>query len=193
MLHNKYLLILNQYLNDYQREIYGRELIKTVSLSQKNIALTLHELEHQGILRSRRAGTLIYYKLNAENKCIHDILILAEVFAKLDFCEQHQKIAHLFKRDNRIVGIFGSYAKGHPTKESDIDLFIVGKKIPADYDRQGTLFNLPISIHYFSEKEFKQLLKGKNTLVNEIVNNHILVFGIETFIDIVWRYYYGYY
>ena len=39
ILQNKYFAILEKYIGDYTREIYGRELIGKVSLSQKSIAL----------------------------------------------------------------------------------------------------------------------------------------------------------
>ena len=42
MIHNKYYEIMKQFLGDYSRKIYGRELIDKVNISQKNIALTLN-------------------------------------------------------------------------------------------------------------------------------------------------------
>ena len=49
MLHNKYSEILNLLTEDYRKEIYGRELIGKVSISQKGIALALKKLENEGI------------------------------------------------------------------------------------------------------------------------------------------------
>lgn len=192
MLHNKYFTILQHYSGDYVKELYGRELAKIVPLSQKNIALTLEELENEGVLKSRKKGSTRFYKLNTENQRIKDVLLIVETYTKISFFEKHPKIAHLFKNDQRIIGIFGSYVREREKKDSDIDVFIVGNKVSEDYNTTGASFDLDISIKYFSEKEFKQLLRKKNPLGKEIIKEHVLIFNGEKFIDCVWREHYGF-
>ena len=128
MIHNKYLWILKQFTGDYTREIYGRSLVSKVPLSQKAIALALGELESDGILRYKLQGNIKYFKLNLTNPNIKDVMLSVEIAKKLEFFKKHRKLAHIFKSDTRVVGIFGSYANGTETKTSDIDLFIVGGK-----------------------------------------------------------------
>jgi len=191
MVHNKTFEILKFFIEDYNNGIYGRSLIKKVSLSQKNIALTLNNLEKEGILKSNKQGNIKYFNLNLNSPKIKDIITSVEINKKINFLEKHKKIAEIFKEDNRIVGIFGSYAKGIERKDSDIDIFIIGEKQREDYDRKGKLFDINVSIKYFSEKEFKDLLVQKNNLCKEIIKNHIVIFNIEKFTDIGWRFYYG--
>jgi len=52
------------FTGDYKGEVYGRELVGKVSMSQKSIALTLEELEHQSVLKSRKEGNMKHYRLN---------------------------------------------------------------------------------------------------------------------------------
>ena len=151
MIHNKYFEIVKQFLGDYKRELYGRELIGKVKLSQKGIALALQELEKKSILKSRKEGNLKHYYLNFEYSEIKDILAIAEIMRKIEFLAKQRKIAHLFKADDRIVGIFGSHAKGSQKEGSDIDVFIIGKRKEKDYGRGGKIFDLDISIKYFSK------------------------------------------
>ena len=82
MLHSKYFEILSLFLEDYNNEIYGRELVNKVPLSQKNIALTLEELEKEGILRSKKSGNMRYFKLNRDNPLTKEVLITAEIYNK---------------------------------------------------------------------------------------------------------------
>lgn len=192
MLHNKYYEIIKQFLGDYSREIYGRELIGKVRLSQKGIALALEELEDKYILKSRKQGTLKYYKLNHEYTGIKDFIKIAEMLKKTEFFSKQRAIAHLLKHDNRIVGIFGSYAKGTQKKDSDVDIFIIGKKKAKDYDEQDKKLDLDISIKYFNPIEWRNLLRKNNNLCKEIISCHILVFGVEAFIDSAWSDYYGF-
>jgi len=193
MLLNKYFEILRFYLGDYTREIYGRELLDKIALSQKNIALTLKDLENSTILKSRITGNIKYYRLNLANLRIKDILLLVEITNKISFLEDYLKIANVFeKNDDRIIGIFGSYAKSRPKRYSDIDVFIIGNKKNSDYDEIGKYFDLNISIKYFSEKDFRRLLKEKNNLLIEIVKNHIILYNAEKFIKLVWECYHGF-
>ncbi|MBS3102760.1 nucleotidyltransferase domain-containing protein [Candidatus Woesearchaeota archaeon] len=192
MLHNKYSEILNQFLGDYSKRIYGRELIGKVPLSQKGIALDLEQLEKKGILKSEREGNIRFYRLNLMNPGIKDIVISAEISKKIEFFERRRKIAHIFRKDDRIIGIFGSYAKGIEKETSDIDVFIIGSKEKNDYNDQGKIYDLNISIIYFSEREFKKLIKEKNELCKEIIKDHIIIFSMEKFVNIIWGDYYGF-
>ena len=91
-----------------------------------------------------------------------------------------------------MVAIFGSYAKGIEKETSDIDVFIIGSKEKNDYNDQGKIYDLNISIIYFSEREFKKLIKEKNELCKEIIKDHIIIFSIEKFVNIIWGDYYGF-
>ena len=180
--------VMQIYLQDFRREIYGRELTGKVLMSQKSVALTLERLEKEHLLKSKRRGNIRYYRLNEENLEVRDVLVIAEVVKKLEFLRQHRKIAHLLGEDSRVVGIFGSYATGTQKHDSDIDLFIIGGREKEDYDAKGKLFDLDISIKYFSEDQFK--IK-KSSLCREIAKGHVLLFGAERFIALLWEGYYG--
>ncbi len=192
MIHNKYFEIIKQFLGDYNREIYGRELIGRVELSQKGIALALEELEEKSTLKSRKHGVLKYYRLNTDYSEIRSIIAIAELSRKIEFLAQQRKIAHLFKEDDRIVGIFGSYAKGMQKQNSDLDIFIIGKRKNNDYGTQGDKFDLDISIKYFTKSEWVRLIEQKNNLCKEIISCHIIIFGLESFINLLWTNYYGF-
>ena len=192
MLHNKYQEILKLFLGNYKREVYGRELIKKVSLGQKAIALALEDLEKEGILKSRKQGTTKLFSLNLDNKEVKDIIITAERIEKINFLKKHRRLTEIFENDSRIVGIFGSYAKKIQTKESDIDIFVIGKRKKKDYNEIGKVFDLDISIKYFTENEFEKLIKEKNNLIKEMIENHILMFNIEKFVNLTWGNYYGF-
>lgn len=194
MLHNKYYEILKQFLEDYKKEIYGRELIDKVSLSQKAIALTLDELEAKVVLKSRKQGNIKLFRLNLENKEVKDWLVITEITKKLEFLKKHRVLAEIFKNDERIVGVFGSYASNVQDKNSDIDVFIIGeinKDSYENYEKTGKNYGLNLHIQNFSEKNWKTLIKAKNNLTNGIIQNHVMIFNVEKFVNFVWKDYYG--
>jgi predicted nucleotidyltransferase len=196
MIHNTEFEILNQFLGDYNKEIYGRELVGKVPISQKGIAIALDNLEKEGILISEKRGNMKFFRLNIKYAFIKDKLLIMEIKRKILFFEKQKVIANLFKTDNRIVGLFGSYAIGSQKKDSDVDIFIIGDKKEQeknkDYAALGKVYDLNISIKYFTLDEFKDLLIRKNTLLREIVEKHIMFFNAEQFIDLIWRNYYGF-
>ncbi len=192
MIHNKHFEILKQFSGDYTKEVYGRALVNKVNISQKGIALMLDELEEEGILKSTKKGNVKFFKLNLEFRQIKGALAIVEITKKSEFLSKHKKLEYMFNNDERVVGIFGSYAKGTQKPDSDIDLFIIGKKVVDDYSAKGEKFDLNISIKYLAEKEFKELLNSKNTLIKEIVENHVIIFNVEKFINLLWEDYYGY-
>ena len=191
MLHNIDYNILEQYLSDYSAEIYGRQLIGKIPLSQKAIALALEKLERGGILKSRRSGNMKFYSLNTKTFVIKDIMAITEMFKKVKFLENNKVIAQIFKSDENIVGVFGSYAKNKQKHDSDLDIFIIGEK-NNDYGSQGKMFDISVSIRNFSVKEAKELIKKKNPLIKEIITNHVLLFNVERFIELLWGDYYGF-
>ncbi|MBI2133370.1 nucleotidyltransferase domain-containing protein [Candidatus Woesearchaeota archaeon] len=192
MLHDKYFHVLSQFSGDYAREVHGRGLKGKAPLSEKTIALVLKDLKIKGILRSTTRGKMKFYSLNTKYSEIRDIIIITELLNKILFLGKHRVMANLFSNDDRVVGIFGSYAKGIQKQGSDLDIFIIGEKKEMDYDEAAGKFDIKASIKYFSNTEWRQLLIGKNMLVSEMVSNHIMLHGVEEFVNEIWRYYYGF-
>jgi predicted nucleotidyltransferase len=191
MIHNKEYNIIKQFLGDYNKEIYGRGLTGKVKMSPKSIALELGRLEKEGLLKSRKSGNMKYFRLNTAKSETKDVLVSAEITRKMELLKKQRTLANIFRKDDRIVGIFGSYAEGAQKDSSDIDIFIIGTKRKKDYDEQGKFLDLPISIKYFPETEFLNMIKQKNNLLKEIAKKHIIIFGAERFVESLWSTYYG--
>ncbi len=191
MLHDKYYHLLEPFLGDYELKVYGRDLVGKVPMSHKTIALALSELEERSVLKSEVQGQIKHYSLNLKNSEIRDILAITELTRKLLFLSEHRGLAHLFDHDERMVGVFGSYAKSTQDKGSDIDLFVVGERSQDDYGEAGELLGLDVRVKYFREEVWRDALESKSNLWREIVKHHVMVFGVERFISNVWRHHYG--
>ena len=95
-------------------------------------------------------------------------------------------ISRLTKKiDIKKIMLFGSYAYGNPTKESDIDLCIITdikdkRKIEIIREIRKELITFifsPLDILVYSEKEFKERSFIKNTLEYKIMNSGIKIYG----------------
>ena len=87
--------------------------------------------------------------------------------------------------------LFGSFAKGNMTQESDIDILIIGDSKPdlSVFKEMGSLLSREISIKYVSEKQFSDGLTNNDPLIAEVVDNHIILKGIDNLCNMLWRYY----
>jgi predicted nucleotidyltransferase len=94
---------------------------------------------------------------------------------KTDALDIAQRYAELLRNkfDFQRIILFGSYVKGNPRKDSDIDIAIVFSDYGNRLDRQVELMKLTRQIdtriepHPFREKEFD----FSNPFVNEIMSN----------------------
>ena len=87
-----------------------------------------------------------------------------------------------------VVLIFGSYAKGNNTLNSDIDLCIISdnKVKIKKLIEMLSLLSLKIEIQEFTSEEFTSMIeKRQDNLGNEIVKNNIILFGIENYYNLI--------
>jgi predicted nucleotidyltransferase len=186
MLHNKYYEIMKLFLEGYFKEVYGAELSRSSALSQKNIALTLIELEKQGILLCKTRGNRKYYSINFANVLIKDYLVLFELQRKIKFLDKYKKLVDLVEEINGdIAGIFGSFAKERNVKNSDLDVFVVGKVNSCELTKKAREFGVKIQIFNFSFRDFKKAVFKKNVLIQEILNAHVLLKGHDAFVEVI--------
>lgn len=181
MLHNKYLEVMKNFLNGYFRDIYGRELMGKVGLSQKNISNTLNELEDFGILKSLFSGNRKHYSLNLDNPLIENYLTLFERFSSIFFLEKNPNLIDFSKEvQGKIICIFGSYAKNKNVKGSDLDLFVVGGD-SLEIIKLGKQYGLNVQVFDISLNDFRKGIKN-NLVLNECLNNHIILKGEDLFV-----------
>ncbi|MBI5306295.1 nucleotidyltransferase domain-containing protein [Candidatus Wolfebacteria bacterium] len=85
-----------------------------------------------------------------------------------------EKIVKEYKPEKIIL--FGSYAWGHPTESSDVDLFIIKnsdkKKWEREYELRLKIFppSLPFDLLIYTPKEIQKRLKMGDFFINDIIN-----------------------
>ena len=182
LLNSLELKILKEFSDDYSKRIYGRAIAKKLNLNQKTVSNMLIRLEKENIIKFSRDGKNKYYFLNKFNPCISEIIKVIEISKKVDFLEHHLKLRTLFeeleKRANGLVIIFGSYAKGTETKNSDLDVFVI-RNIKSAENLEHT-YKIKINI-------IKAKAKGLHgsIIFNEVLKSHIILNGLEDFIKLL--------
>ena len=90
----------------------------------------------------------------------------------------------LFCQKKAFIILFGSFAKGISTKDSDCDLLVV-----SDKKEELALHLLPYKVHEM-RMTFESYKKAKDeVLIKEIEDNHIIFINHSTYVNIQWRKY----
>lgn len=183
LLNNKELLVLSEFSSDYHKRIYGREIAKKLGMNQKTASNILKNLEKENVIKFSVEGRNKYYFLNKFNQYVVDIIKSIEIGRKILFLKKYKKFHELFEklqqRSQGILVVFGSYAKFTSSEKSDLDLFVKGSI--SDIGDLEELYNIKINI-VKSGKGFDR----NEHFVREIIKNHIVLKGVEDFVELIW-------
>lgn len=184
VLGNKTVITLLRTMITYRGKIFTvRGLADEANVSTNETALIVHDLEKMGIIKIQPIGRAYHLELNEKSYLLSEIIEPAINAEKNTMNELIQVLRKYFDTKKIITAaIFGSVANAKEKIDSDIDLFIISN----DHDHAITLvseaskqvsirFNGMLSQIIFTEKEFKA--KQKGSLVQSIIDNHILICG----------------
>ena len=184
LLNNKAQRILDEFSSDYNKKIYGRDIAKKLKMNQKTVSNILNRLENENVLKFSYEGKNKYYFLNKFNPNIKEIIKLIEINRKIRFIDKNTRFRELFdkleQKTQGILVVFGSYAQGTNTEKSDLDLFVIGKI--SNIDELEDLHSIKINVVKSDKNKFN---KNEHIII-EIVKNHIILKGLEEFIDLTW-------
>jgi len=161
-----------------KKEMHGRELAKELKTSLTRVQSILNELRQANVLDYRVEGkNHVYfikknimakaYTLNAENYKLAKLLRKYETLEPL-FKEITEKIP------DRIIILFGSYAKFNPKEDSDIDIYIYNLDDKTKKDLSRLHEKLSIKTGDFNKEDL---------LMQEIIRNHIIIQGGEQYYE----------
>ncbi len=184
ILNNKELDILKNFTSNYDNKVYGREIARKLKMNQKTVSNILNKLEKQNIIKFTQEGKNKYYFLNRLHPSVKEVIKLIEINKRIIFFEKYKNLNSLFteieKRGKGIIVIFGSYANFSSNENSDLDVFIVGNI--ENLENLESLYHIKINV----VKSTKDKFKINDNFINEIMKNHIILKGVEEFIDLAW-------
>jgi predicted nucleotidyltransferase len=189
---DKTMEIIGLFTKDTDALYHGRDLARKLKSNQRTVQLTLNALEQEKILQSKTKGKLKEFSLNKANMLTKSILIAAEIykFNKLTSSsfEVYQIVADIMKLTDATFLVFGSFAKGYATKESDLDILIIGNVPKGKTLELQEKYSREIHIMELSEMQFLKGLKNKEKFILEIIENHIICQGFEEFTNRRYKY-----
>jgi len=189
------LKLLGLYRNNYATSFHVREAARKTRIDVKAIQQQLKMLEKINVVSSIQKGRNKEYSLNLNNYLTKYYMILAETFASITYLNKNFEVKKLISEIGDKIGdsilLFGSFAKGEMTQESDIDLLVIGDRKP-DLDaakEAGRLMGREINVKSTTKGKFLEGLTNNDPLMLEVANNHIVLKGVDTICNAMWLYY----
>ena len=183
---NNELNVLQLYLKDYKKKFYLREISVLTKIPLKTTQNIVGALENAKILKSTIEGKNKYFALHLDTLETKWYLTHAELYKTQLFLRKYPLFSTFLKalRTDGMIVLFGSFAKGTATKDSDCDLLIL-----SDKKEELPLHLLPYKVHDI-RMTLESYKKAKDeTLIKEIEENHIIFNNHSTYINLQWRKY----
>ncbi|MGI0047065.1 MAG: nucleotidyltransferase domain-containing protein [Nitrosotalea sp.] len=181
---NKTAVTLLRTMVNYRGKIFTvRGLADEAKVSSSETALVIHELEKFGIVKIQPIGRAYRLELNEESYLLKKVIEPIIKAEKNTIAELVQVLEqYLDTRKIISAAIFGSVATGEEKIDSDIDLLVISNDkdhaitmISNAIQQVFSLFHGSLSPLVFTEKEFGA--KQKESLIQSIIDNHILICG----------------
>lgn len=168
--------LLEFFFSNAQARVYLRDLERRLTIPAGSLQRHLAQLEKEGILTSQKQGPLKYFALNPQYPYFSEFQsVVLKNRRKKQLEQSLQKLLRVLKahyHPEKII-LFGSFAKGHISPDSDLDLLIVKKNLPVRYwDRIKTIAPLlaecAVGVDYvlWTPEELKNEI-GKNNFLRE--------------------------
>lgn len=167
--------ILRFYFLNPEAKKYLSELGRILDIDVGNLDKKIKELEKEGFLASEFSGRQKYYFLNKKYPLLPEIQKIYELKYGLK-----EKLFDSLKdlKGLKEAYIFGSYAKGEFSAESDIDILLIGDH--SSIEAKRLFFEIQkhlqkeFNIVDFTESEYKRRKKNKDEFIRNIFEGKII-------------------
>jgi len=170
-----------------------RELSRKMKTDYKMVYTAVQRLSKKGVLLKKRQANLDLCSLNINSDLTQ--VYYGEMLRANNFLQAHKEISSFFSTVREKVKtifyslvVFGSFAKGTETKNSDLDLLIIaqsrelGEEIERVITSETILLKTKVHIILLAETDFIAGLKEKKiSIATEALKNHLIIAGVEAF------------
>ncbi len=169
---------------------YARELSRNLKLGMPSIKNSINK--NKNILKNKKNGRNIIYEINYSKREVIPYIYLVEYSRLNDFPKKIQYLIFDFIKSLRtkplISLIFGSYARNEFTKDSDVDILLVGvdKKEAEEKAKMFSLkYDVVLSPVYLGYDTFKKdFYNQKKKFFQDLKRNKIIINGVEWWVEL---------
>jgi len=155
-----------------------REISRILKESHSTILRKINELVKENILDYKREGKNKVFFIK-DNLKARNYIYSAEIHKLNKLLKKHPELSIIFEDIKKyflkgMIILFGSYAKGNPKEDSDIDIYLETNNNNLKNNIKDINSKLSIKIGGFDTKSL---------LIKEIIKNHIIIRGLEDFYE----------
>ena len=189
MLTKNQIKILKVFKEDVFKELTFKEIKQKSKQKSNNVPLiALNEFKKLNLVKLRKTADVTTYSLNLDNNLTFAYLNLINELAIFENKTIPKKIMQEIQEriskytDFFILLIFGSYAKGTATKNSDLDIAVIVESEKSKKEVQPFLETikrrelLKIDYFVFTEKEFLEMLTNNQQNVGKEIYRASLIY-----------------
>lgn len=168
--------LLGWFFTHVDERFFVRQLAPIIKEDPTNISREMTKLEGLGILTSVRQGNLKYFQVNEGCSFLNELrgLVMKTTGIAGQIKEKIEQIKGI-----KIAFIYGSFAKGQETAESDVDLLLVGdvNQDILDTALQGLERRLGRTINYvlYDWKEFKEKVSSRDGFITDVLKDEKII------------------
>lgn len=174
----KIMEVMRFLLDNPDSDFNQSEITRKVDASYKTVHKVIHQLEEFGVVEKTKRGSSTFIRINQDSPYLEILEAIAN--ADVDILENvaRRYTQELVDRVEKVVSVilFGSVARGWPTKNSDIDLLIlveedtekVEQKAQSLADKYSREQQVSVSPLVMEEDSFKEELDNKAPLPKRI-------------------------
>lgn len=155
--------ILKLLLFNKDKEYHLREISKKTKLASSVVFHELNNLKSLNLVSYEKKANLVIYSINNNQPIIQD---LKNIFIRTDFAGE--LIKQKLESKVKFCLIYGSFAKGTETSNSDIDLLIVSEI------KEEELLNIIIPLEKEVNRDINYVLWTENIFRKKAKDNHLL-------------------
>ena len=191
------LKIVDLLARNTERKFTINEIAKFLEEYYSFVHRIVNKLIKDSVVTKEKAGKSYLCSINLYNEKTIILVNLSKIEKKNDLYNSNKELKIILEdfvksAESLITPIsivlFGSYAKGTATKESDIDILLISKtKVGIDkitkeiYAKYGKEINPVI----MTSEDFKR--QKDKSLIKEIIKDHYVLYGVEKLVNLMFK------
>ncbi len=173
LISTNYQKVLKFFVLHPGQSFYEREIARKALLSPSSAHCVLINLYRAGLVKRKQNGRMRFYSVDMANPYLKEFKVLANLLLIEPLVER-------LKGLSRKIVLFGSWAQGNDTHDSDIDLFIVSSEkekalfVVNKFSYSARLYNHKVQAVVSSPEELIKRDKQDRVFFEQVENGNIL-------------------
>jgi len=166
--------VLNFFLENPDLDIHIKELSRRLKISPATSKKFCNLFNKENMLTSEKKGNSIFFRLNNFDNYVK---LLKKTYAITKIKENWKKAS---VEDLKSVVIYGSYASGEYSNNSDIDILLITRKKDINHSfilKFQKKIKKEVNVTKMTYIEWQKLKQKKDPFVKEVLENNFVIQG----------------